>query len=81
MNHVSYCGYAITVSAIEDPDKRGWRPKAVVSWANGRQAAYVPGPSCLPTEIQAERDALELAKSWVDQRMGSPVLVKGRAEK
>jgi hypothetical protein len=75
---VAYCGYTITVSAIEDPDKRSWSAKGIVSWANGRQIAYVPGPRCLPTKIAAERHALELAKSWVDQRMGTPVSVEGR---
>src|ERR671922_875803 len=75
---VIYCGYTITVSAIEDPEKRSWSAKGIVSWANGRQIAYVPGPRCLPTKITAERHALEVAKSWVDQRMGTPVALEGR---
>ena len=75
---VTYCGYTITVSAIEDPDKGSWSAKGTVSWANGRQIAYVPGPRCLPTKLAAERHALEFAKSWVDQRMGTPVSVEGR---
>jgi hypothetical protein len=75
---VTYCGYTIIVSAIEDHDKRNWSAKGIVSWANGRQIAYVPGQRCLPTKIAAERHALELAKSWVDQRMGTPVSAECR---
>jgi hypothetical protein len=81
MNQITYCGYTITVSAIQDRHERSWYPKAIVSWANGRQTAYLPGPGCLPTELEAERNALELAKSWVDQRMGGPVPAKDRPKK
>ena len=77
----TYCGYKITVSVYEDPDGRGWRPKPIVSWANGRQTAYLPGPKCLATEREAERNALELAKSWVDEWMGGPVALKDRPKK
>jgi hypothetical protein len=71
MKQVTYCGYTIDVSVIlEDFDQQSWSLAATVSWAHGRQKTQIQGRIRLVGKKDAEDQALELAKSWVDERMG-----------
>ena len=71
MKQVIYCGYTIDVSVIlEDFDQQSWSLAATVSWAHGRQKTQIQDRIRFVGKKEAEDQALELAKSWVDERMG-----------
>ena len=71
MKQVTYCGYTIDVSVIlEDFDQQSWSLAATVSWAHGRQKTQIQDRIRFVGKKEAEDQALELAKSWVDERMG-----------
>jgi hypothetical protein len=78
MKQVTYSGYTISVSALEEKDGRSWHPRAIVSWAGGRQTAHLEGPKSLRNKKEAKRQALALAKTWVNQRMGAAAVVRLR---
>jgi hypothetical protein len=71
MQQVQYCGYTINVSVtLEDFDQQSWSLVAMISWAQGRQTTQIHGRLCFVGKKEAEDHALELAKRWVDERMG-----------
>jgi hypothetical protein len=71
MKQVQYCGYTIDVSAtLEDFDQQSWSLTATISWAHGRQRSEIQGRIRFVGKKESEEHALELAKSWVDKRMG-----------
>jgi hypothetical protein len=54
-----------------DTATNAWAPQADVSWSVGasREFAFIKFPGRLPTEAEAINRALDMAQSWIDERL------------
>ena len=71
MSDIQYKGWVIEAQSYKSDGER-WRPKALVSSHEGGSVRvhHVPAPLCVThdTEADANAYAVQMAKTWVDDK-------------
>jgi hypothetical protein len=65
MKHLIYHGYLITIAP--NNEKGVWRAHATIDWDQGKFDLH--DEIGFPTEIEADKHGVELAKHWVNNHL------------